>query len=174
MVANYPQWAAGDPITASALNYTQGDVIVKTVATIRASTTTLADDPDLTTTLDANATYSVEFLLKPGSNLAADFKTQWTVPSGASGNRTALGPGSTATDGGADNIAMHSGTHGFATTVNYSGVRDVVTNLFFVYESAIVITTSSGTCAIQWAQVTSTAVNTQLGAGSMMRVKRVA
>lgn len=173
MTSNYPTWAAGDPISASMLNYTQGDVIVKTSATSRTTTTTLADDPDLTTTLDANATYLVEFFLHMVSPTGVLIKTAWTVPSGATGNRHVIGVGSSATDANSDNISSRSGVHGFTTSVTY-GTRGANTNQIGAVETAIVTTTSSGTLAIQWAQVTSSATAAQMSAGACMRVKRVA
>lgn len=173
LATNYPNWAAGDPITAAMLNATQGDVIVKTVATSRTSTTTVTDDPDLTTTLDANATYLVEIFAHVVSATTPEFKTQWTVPSGATGNRTAFGPGSSATDTDVDNVSVHAGVHAFTTAVAY-GNRTSTSNQISVIETAIVTTTSSGTCALQWAQATSNATASQVAAGSSMRVKRVA
>lgn len=178
MATNYPNWAAGDPISASMLNYTQGDVIVKTVATDRASTSTLADDPDLTTTLDANATYLIEFGLHMVSPITSApvsvlIKTQWTVPSGATGNRWAIGIGSTQNESNANNVSGRFGVHGFATAVVY-GSRGNSTSQIGALESAIVTTTSSGTCAIQWAQNTSNAQASSMSAGSYMKIKRVA
>lgn len=176
LASNYPPWAAGDPITASMLNYTQGDVIVKTVATSRASTTTLADDPDLTTTLDANATYLVEMIIHAVSAATGTplIKTAWTTPSGATGNRTSFGPGSAATDTNSDNISVHAGVHAFTTALTYGRRSTSDSVQISITETAIVTTTSSGTLAFQWAQATSSATASQVAAGSCMRVKRVA
>jgi hypothetical protein len=173
-VSQYPPIAAGGIGDSDFLSALVPDYKWKTAATNRASTTTFSDDPDLTTTLAANGTFLVEMFLNVGSTLAADFKTMWTVPSGATGTRRAIGPGSTASDSGADNISGRFGVHAFSTSVAYSGVRDSVSNLFAVIEIGVVFTSSAGTCALQWAQVASTAVNTNVGAGSLMRVKRIA
>jgi hypothetical protein len=176
MATNYPNWAAGDPITASMLNYTQGDVIVKTVATSRASTTTVTDDPDLTATLDANATYLVEMIVHAVSAATGTplIKTQWTVPSGATGNRTSFGPGSSATETDSNNISVHAGVHGFTTALTYGRRSTSDSNQIAIIETAIVTTTSSGTLALQWAQAASSSTASQVSAGSCMRVKRVA
>lgn len=173
MANNYPNWAAGDPITAANLNYTQGQVIVKTSGTQRASTTTLADDPDLTVTLDANATYFVEAWLHFVSPTTEGIKTAWTTPSGASGNRLAFGEGSTQSASNADNVSGRFGVHGFGTSVTY-GDRASNTTQCAAIETAIVTTSSSGTLAVQWAQATSGANAAEMSAGSCLRVKRVA
>lgn len=170
---NYPDWAAGDLITASGLNYTQGQRIYKAAATSRSSTTTLADDPDLTVTLDANAVYFIEMHLHFVAQTTPLIKTAWTVPSGATGNRMAIGSGSAASDTNMNNVSGRFGVHGFTTEVVY-GTRGANTNQSGAIESAIVTTTSSGTLALQWAQNTSNATASQMSAGSMMFVKRIA
>lgn len=174
MANNYPNWQAGDPITASALNYTQGEVIVKPSTTDRPSTTTVTDDPHLTTTLDANATYSVELHLKVAGLAAADIKTNWTVPSGASGTRNVRGAGTgSTTDSNADNATMRTGVHNFSTDVVYNNIRNTV-NSAYVTETGVVTTTSAGTLALSWAQNSSNATATSVVAGSIMTVKRIA
>jgi hypothetical protein len=173
-MVNYPNWAAGDPITADWLNLTQGDWIVKAADTTRTSTTTLADDPDLTTTLDASAVYFVEFKLRVACVNAEDFATDWTAPSGASGLREAWGPSETVTtDADGDSNLVRLGVHGFTTDVVYGGVRNSAANQFPIMERAIITTTDSGTLALRWAQGTSGGTGTKLAAGSSLYVKRI-
>jgi hypothetical protein len=140
----------------------------------RASTTTFAADPVLQASLAANAVYLVEVYLNYGALAAADIKTQWTAPAGATGNRAVMGPGSTAANASADNISMRSGVHSFTTSVTYSGVRDSQSNLSIATETSIVTTTTAGTLSLDWAQVTSNATGSRMGAGSWMRVTRLA
>ena len=143
-------------------------------STTRTSTVTLADDPDLTTTLDANAIYYVEFKLRVACVNAEDFMTDWTVPSGAAGNRDCFGPSETATtDAEGDSNLARYGTHGFATDVVYGGVRNSTSNQMPVRESALVTTTDGGTLALRWAQGTSGVNGTTLASGSSLYVKRV-
>ena len=170
----YPNWLPGMKVTAARLRDGIETVIVKPATTTRASTTALADDPDLTFSAAANAIYHVRFWCMFGSTTAADVKTAWTVPSGVTGNRTVDGPGSTASDASADNIAMRAGAHAYTTSITYSGVRNNVSNHFRVEEEAIVtVGSSAGTIALQWAQVASTADLTQLRADSAMFVRRI-
>lgn len=178
MSSIYPSPLAGQRVTAALLQAMLPTIIVKTASTDRSSTTTLADDPELTTTLAANAIYFVEFFLFFAGNLG-DMKTAWTVPSGATGNRSAIGPGSNA-DGGTsnamDNISGRFGVHGYSTTVAYGG-RTTGSTASLSQEAAIetslMTTTNAGTCAIQWAQVTSNANATRMASGSLCRITRI-
>lgn len=170
----YPTWLAGQTVTAALLSSMLPLEAYKTGNTDRLSTTTFVDDPDLTFDLEANAVYFVEFFLLMGATTAADIKTSWTVPSGAAGLKSVIGPGSAAVDANADNISMRTGVHGFTTQINYSGVRNATASLFRGYEHAIVTTFAAGTCAIRWAQVASDAAASRMSAGSYARAKRVA
>ncbi|MBQ1164683.1 hypothetical protein KBZ21_42660, partial [Streptomyces sp. A73] len=66
-------------------------------------------------------------------------KTEWTVPADATGLKGVQGPGSAATDTGADNNSMRAGSHGFGTDVIY-GRRNVSTNLLYAVETGVVST----------------------------------
>ena len=166
-------WAAGRPASA-ATPLGQPRYAWKTTNTDRL-TATLADDPDLTMQLDANAVYHVKFRLHHAATDAVRFRTAWTVPSGASGNRSAIGPDqgvilSSTSSGGTGRF----GVHGFATACIY-GSRNDNTLQCVALEEATIFTTTAGTCAIQWAQSTASAsVFTRLAQGSFMRVTRLA
>jgi hypothetical protein len=170
----YPTLYAGQRITSSLLASLQADITWKSSNTDRAATTTFVDDPDLTTTLAANATYHVIFYLHFAALNAARFKTVWTVPSGASGTRSVIGPDqgavlSITSSGGQGRY----GVHNFTTACTY-GTRDDNTLLCAGIEEAVVTTSSAGTLAVQWAQATSSASFTRLGAGSSLHVRRLA
>lgn len=147
----------------------------KAGSTTRASTTTMADDPDLRMYLEANSTYFVEFFITCAALAAADIKTAWSVPAGVTtANRRVFGPGSTAASTDADNISARMGTHNYGTVVAYNGVRDNVGLQFQIQEVAIVRTAATpGYCSIQWAQVTSNASGTQVNADSFSRATKV-
>jgi hypothetical protein len=173
-MTTYPAIAGGDDITADLLVSMLPMFAVKSSATTRTSTTTLADDPELTLTLAANAKYFVEFFLYYGAINAEKFKTAWTVPSGVTGTRATLGPGSTANQASMDNVSMRAGAHLYTTSATY-GTRDDNTGPCLAYETSIVITgASSGTLAVKWAQGTSGSTGTALFEGSFMRVTRLA
>ncbi|WP_274558037.1 hypothetical protein [Streptomyces spiramyceticus] len=147
--------------------------IYKPTNTDRASSVALVADPHLTVQLQANARYLVEFHLHYAALSAAAFKTAWVVPTGATGNRSVLGPGSTATEANADNLSMRSGVHAPTTTVVY-GTRNHATNLAHAVESGIITTTTAGTLALSWAQNVSNATAARLAIGSYMQVTRLA
>lgn len=136
------------------------------------STTTFASDPELQCTLAANSVYRVEFYLHYVALAVASIKTQWTVPSGATGVRSAIGPDqgvtlSSTSSGGQGRF----GVHAFSTAVTY-GTRDSTTSQCFAMEEGIVTTgASGGTLALQAAQGTANATSSKIVIGSYMRVK---
>lgn len=172
MADRYPEIFAGQDIDADTLVNMQPMIVSKPSATSRASTTTLAADPDLTVQLEANAIYFVEFHIHYAALDATKFKTDWTVPSGSSGNRCVLGMGSTANQASADNVSGRFGVHNYATATVY-GTRDHVTNQCYAQETATVVTTNAGTLALRWAQSVSGVSNTTLYDTSLMRVTRL-
>lgn len=175
-MSQYPVITAGQRITGALLQSMLPQVAYKVANTDRTATTTLTDDPDLTLPLAANATYRIEmriyFATTTGTG-APLFKTAWDVPSGATGNRTCMGPGSAATDSGGDNMAGHYGVHNPPTAVTYGG-RGSSTNLCIALETAVLTTTTAGNVALQWAQATSSATPVRVGTGSSITATRIA
>ncbi|TGZ14755.1 hypothetical protein DV517_62380 [Streptomyces sp. S816] len=173
-MATFPTIYAGQRITSALLTSMLPIAAFKAANTDRTATTTLADDPDLSVQIAANATYRVVFYLHYAATNVARFKTAWTVPSGTTGNRAAVGPDqgvvlSSTSSGGQGRW----GVHNFVTACTY-GTRDSSSNQCFAQEEATIFTTAAGTLAIQWAQVTSDASVARLAAGSSMHVQRLA
>lgn len=174
-MAYYPDIAAGDDITVDLLQAMIPQHFYKTANTDRTSTTTFADDPDLTVSLEANAVYFVEMFILYAALDAADIKTEWTIPSGATGTKTCIGAASDAVaNANADSIEVRTGVHGFGTDVVYGAPRNSASNLQGALESGVVTTTNAGTLALAWAQNTSNGTATRVGSGSYMRVTRLA
>lgn len=170
-MSKYPVIQSGRRLTAAFLASMQEDKIYKTANQDIASDATLGDDSELTTTLAASAVYFVEMHIHYATPTAAGFQTAWTVPTGATGNRWTLGGGSTQVT--SDNVPGRFTVIAFASSASYAD-RASSTNQLGLMESAIVITSSAGTLAFQWAQDASTAANTRVAAGSFMIVKRIA
>lgn len=179
-MSTYPSIAAGQIITAGLLQGLVGTEIVKQANTDRASTTTLVNDPELAVTLGIGV-YKVEFdLLVSGRNsvtgsLGGDFKSEWSVPAGATGLKSVFGPGSgQATQANADGTAPRMGVHVFDTDMTYSMVRNSTASLVVVREwcDQLVVSTA-GTLAIAWAQGVSHATATRIAAGSVLRYRRI-
>ncbi|MFF3547037.1 hypothetical protein ACFYXD_35030 [Streptomyces platensis] len=152
--------------------------VYKTTSTDRASTTTLADDPDLVGTFIAGETYLVELHLLVGAGTTGLMTTAWKVPSGATGLKAVHGPSSVAagtdtlTNAG-DNITGRFGSHAFTTTVTY-GRRNANSNLLYAIETGIVtMGATTGTFALQWTQSASSATATRMGVGSWVRFTRL-
>lgn len=177
-MSRYPALYAGERPTADLLLPMIPDVYYKVGNTDRSATTTLADDPDLTTTVEANAVYHVTCYIHFAALDAAQIQTAWTVPAGATGNRSAFGAafqlaGGANTAVAADGGYHRSGCHGYATPVRYGSRNNSVFQCLALEES-IVTTSSAGTLALQWAQAVSNAGATRVAAGSSLHVRRLA
>lgn len=177
----YPNWTAGKRLTADSLAAGQLLIAYKPSSTDRASTTTLTNDPDLQLTLAANATYWVEwFLHYAGPTNGAPPTTtgtiavQWSVPSGATGQRGIRGPATNANNSNQDNVSMTAGVFTFATAVQYGARASSNTNQSLAREEGIVTTTSAGICAISWAQAVSSTTANRMANGSWGRALRIA
>jgi len=173
-MSRYPVLYAGQRLTAPLLSSLLPLEAYKATSTTRSSTTTLTDDPDLVIALEANATYIVEVFIRYGAVTAEQFKTAWTVPSGATGGRSRVGVASTVNDtttGGPFGSGAF-GVHAFVTSLTY-GTRNSTSNQVGATEVGTVTTTNAGNVALQWAQNTSGATGTVLASGSYMRAKRI-
>ena len=159
----------------SRIESTLSNYAYKTNTTTRANTTALSIDPDLQLWLEANSTYFVEFFLTVAAIPAEDIKTTWTIPALTSTtDRRVFGPGSTALDTNADNIAMKAGTHLFGTAIVYNGVRSSLALQFQIQEVAIVKTgATAGYTGIQWAQNTSGATGATVNSSSFCRATKI-
>ncbi|MEV3857720.1 hypothetical protein AB0J38_25770 [Streptomyces sp. NPDC050095] len=172
-MAQYPTIPAGTRITGGLLTSMLPQVMWKAANTDRAATTTFADDPDLTVALEANATYHVLFYLHYGALDAARLKTMWNTPAGSTGLKSAMGPDQgVILSGTSSGGTGRWGVHAFTTAVTY-GTRDNNANQCAAIEEGTVFTTSAGTLALQWAQATSNATASRMGAGSTLTVRRL-
>src|SRR5262245_17105793 len=128
-MAKYPAWVVGQRVTADLLAAMIPDFVIKTTSTIRASNATLTADPELVVSVEANASYLIEFHVWYATTTAASFKTSWTVPAGSTTtNRDMLGLGpDTALDAtpSGTTFASRAGVHGYATTLPYGSRNSV-------------------------------------------------
>lgn len=173
-MAPYPDIRAGMKADAGLLAAMMPLIIVKELTEDRLSTTAFALDAELQFQGVANAKYLVEFNLLPAALSAAGFKTQWSVPLGASGFKNVLGPSSNASNANADQITMRAGVHGYSTSVEYAGVRNSNSSAVTVQEFSVITLGNAGTVGLAWAQVTSNATPSRLFVGSWLRVTRLA
>jgi hypothetical protein len=172
-MAVYPTFTAGQKLTAALLTSAQEQFVYKTADTVRTATTTMADDPDLAFTVEANGIYKVEFHIHYAAVSTEQFRTQWTVPSGASGLRSAFGIDSTVSSATPSGI-MRTGVHQYTSGATYGDRNNNTNQCLAIEESVVTVSTTAGTVALQWAQATSGATGTRVAAGSYGRCKRLA
>jgi hypothetical protein len=172
-MAVYPTFTAGQKTTASLLTSGETQFAYKTADTVRTSTTTLADDPDLAFSLEANGVYRVEFWLHYAAVSAEQFRTAWTVPTGVTGVRSAFGIDSTVSSATPSGI-MRTGVHQYTTGATYGDRNNNSNQCLAIEEAVVTVSSTAGTVAVQWAQATSGATGTRLAAGSYALCRRLA
>lgn len=154
---------------------TSEQFVYKSADTTRASTTTLADDPDLTITLPANSVYEFDIMVltrlesTPGLQITPAFSgtTTWVVVDCFQ------------SDNGATNFSASSAAYSMAQrtsnslpmTIGFSGSSQMAN---WRFRGMISVGASGGTFSIQWAQYVSSATAARVERGSFMRVKKVA
>jgi hypothetical protein len=141
--------------------------------TSRASTTTLADDPDLVFAIGANETHEVEYVLAYAapSSATPDFKVAVDAPSGAAGMIFISGPTSGSTDVTATSM-LQAAITAFATGIAL-GTHGGTTKSFAFIKALIRNGATPGDVALQWAQNSSNATATVLYTDSYMKRQQV-
>lgn len=137
----------------------------------RANTATPTADTVFDFSAEANAVYYIEIFINYAGLAAADFKVNWTVPTGSSGPRWCLGMPSANSD--ASNTSMVTTTTGFTSDFTY-GTQ--TTTAFSGAQEKLTVTTSAtpGLIQFKWSQGTSNATASILRAGTVMQVTRIA
>lgn len=172
-MAVYPPMIAGQTMTADLFTAYQDDWVFKQVTTTRASTTTFADDPELQYPLVGGATYRIDLLLHVASNTAAQVKTNWNIPTGASGLKECWGADAATTLNGTAGGTPRSGVHQLTNSVAYGDRNNGATLQHLITEGAVLTTLGAGTFALQWAQNASNATGTIMAIGSYMKIRRL-
>lgn len=180
-MSKFPAAFAGQRFTASLYASGLPEMIIKAGTTTRASTATVADDPDLVTpSLLANATYLVEWSVRYATTLAAGWQFRWTVPSGTVSNGyTVQALGKISTTGSIDNtpsgtlFAMRQGVHGFSTITPLGSRDDVNGSVHVMTTGVVTLGATPGPVAIAWSQAVSNAALTIVGPNSWGRVTRI-
>jgi hypothetical protein len=172
MVEYYPQWLAGQDITADQLNLMLPMVARKVTDTARTSTGTATADPELTFTLAANAVYIMDGWIKYSADASGDLLIDWNVPSGClgewSGIAIGLGTSASTTSG----YSLRTETNDIDQARSFAGIGAANTVSLQIYGT--IRTSSGGTYAMTWAQGASFATATTLYTDSWLRLQRVA
>jgi hypothetical protein len=97
------------------------------------------------------------------------------VPTGTTGNREVIGPGSTnAANTNADASTIRIAVHGYATVVNYTNPRNSTTLQVWSEEKAIVsVGSTAGNVTLMWGQWTANATGSLINANSYVKYRRI-
>lgn len=135
------------------------------------SSALLTNDPDLTVSLAANATYLMTSTLKYEADTAGDINVAWTAPAGASNVGTMAGLLSSATSDA--NVFIIGFTINNSNGNAAGGLgAGTVRSIFF--SGTLTTGATAGSITLQWAQKTTSSIATILYAGSFLSLQRVA
>lgn len=174
-MAQYPDVAGATKVDDVFLASMLDNFVIKPADATPRTVATLVNDPDLTFPVVANALYEVLFNFRWAGLQAAGLRTAWSVPSGTTGNRECLGPGSanvTQTD--ANTTEMRWAVHGYTTAVLYTNPRNSVSLQTFTEEKAIVaVGSTAGSITLQWGQNVANATGSLIVAQSYVKYRRI-
>ncbi len=173
MVEYYPQWLAGQDVSADQLNEMLPKFLRKTVDTTKTSTTTVAADPELQITLAANAVYCWDGWVKYSADPTADFVVDFTAPSGALGEWGAHGAGSSTAGQTSAGYSIRTESNDIQQFRTYYGTTAADNTPLTVFFYGTVRTSSGGTFSLDWAPSNSVASPVTVYTDSWLRFQRV-
>jgi len=173
-MARYPEILAGNRITAQLLDSMLPDIVIKPANETVTSSTTLQNDDDLFVSVEANAQYemSLRLLHDSDNNAAADVKTGWTGPSGATMFWGGHGANVAETGTSGTITAVNMETHLINETMTFGGGDSSGT--YAIIGGVLTTSSTAGTLQLQWAQNTSNPIASTVRAGSVLSVRRIA
>lgn len=163
-----PVFATGDVPTAAQVNswFVNTKFAYKPTNETIASSTVLQSDDHLLVTVEANAIYHVEAILRTASQSAADLQIGWLTPASSSFDWIVHGinaGGSTTND---DFL-------GLMGTGSVPAVAGIGANIAVRCTGMLVTTAAAGTFRLQWAQNVSNASGTSVLANSYIFLQRM-
>ncbi|GHH83876.1 hypothetical protein [Streptomyces capitiformicae] len=170
-MAKYPELFAGMKVTADLLSAGQPDIVTKQITESVTSSTTFQNDDELFVSVEANAKYRVQLFLLHSSPTAGDIKLQFTAPAGASFNWGVHGAETAVTTSNAVPETVMA-SRNIGEIANFGGGASTGTTAFI--EGTLTTAGTAGTLQLQWAQRVSDASATQVRAGTILSVKRIA
>jgi hypothetical protein len=174
-MSQYPDIAGGGRVDGDFLSAMLDNYVIKSSTSTPRTAAALVADPDLTFPVVANALYDVELTVRFGALQAAGIQTTWTVPSGASGDRLCMGPGTAnATQTLANTTEMKWITYPPALAVAYTDPRNVIADqTWFREHSLLAIGSTAGSVTLNWGQATANATGTVVYLSSAFRYRRI-
>lgn len=141
-------------------------IIRKSVDESRGTTTTLANDTDLTVPVEANSVYRVYGQLQlRQSVVTADWKVRWTIPASA----TLTGAIQGNLGGGSDIWEESAGDMTATIVITSNSTNDQVVK----YSTILTVAGTSGSLTFQWAQNVSTGSNNTVRKDSFIEILKI-
>jgi hypothetical protein len=186
MAEAYPTYLAGQRFTAALARAGQPQVARKTSDTARAATTTATADPHLQFEVVANGVYTWNGWIKYDGPTAADLNVDFSAPSGALGEWTAIGAGHSPVIGSSSGPALITDTQdarGYLMRVETNDVTSARSYgclgtggipLTLQMYGTLRVSSTPGTFSLDWAQLVSNATACTLYTDSWLSMLRVA
>ena len=186
MAEAYPTFAAGQRVTAALLRSSQEQVARKTSDTARVATTITTADQHLQFEVLANAVYKWVGWIKYDGPTAADINIDFSAPSGALGEWTAIGAGHSPVIGASAVPALITDTQdarGYLMRVESNDVTSARSYgtlgtggipLTLDLKGLLRVGSTGGTFSLDWAQLVSNATAVTLYTDSWLSMLRVA
>lgn len=186
MAEAYPTALAGQRLTASLLRAMQWQTARKTADTPRSATTTTTADPHLWFDVAANGVYIWHGWIKYDGPAAADLNVDFSTPSGALGEWTAIGPGHSPVIGAnttpafltdtqdARGYLMRVETNDVASARSYGCLGTGGVPLTLQLYGTLRVGSTAGTFSLDWAQFVSNASACTLYTDSWLSMLRIA
>ena len=187
MVEYYPQPLAGQILRASTLRNMLPKTARKTADTPRSATTTVSADTHLTFEVEANAVYTWWGWIKYDAPAAGDINIDFSAPSGALGEWTAVGVGIGRVVGATDAAtpvvqADTQASTGYMVRVEatdvtaaraFGGLGTSGTPLTIDLKGTLRMGSTAGTFSLDWAQRVSDATATTVYTDSWITMLRI-
>lgn len=165
-------WTAGQKIAADDLNGLLASVVLAADATVNNTSTRVAVS-GLSFSLKASTTYMIDGWLRYTTNPTADIAFGWTLPSGAAGWWSLLGPMTTTAPVASNERINYTDFSSMSmTNALAAGGDDFSTGVIDLcaVPRGYITTTNAGTLQLTFAQAAANVSNTILNEGSWLRV----
>lgn len=170
-MSRYPDIRAGQRMVVDVLREMIPDEVVKSTTETVTSSTTFQNDDELFLAGVANAQYHFTLLLLYSAGTTEKFKMQFTAPAGATVNWGVHNAQVNVTSSGTvPDMSIQSRV---LADSQQMGGGNLTGNTAFI-EGVFTTSSTAGNLTLQWAQITSGAPATQVRAGSVLKMKRVA
>lgn len=162
---------AGQTVHASDLNALSGNAVSLTADSPIVNNSVTLVSTNLVIALLANTTYAIEGYIWHNASAPPDLKIGWLVPAGATGQWSSIGPYAAATPVAANKRINYTdfGVVPIANSLTFAG-DTTFAQAAAVPRGFVAVSATAGNLTLQFAQGTATVVNTNVKAGSWIKV----